>query len=228
MANSTHSSQVQTVLTYIRNQIDSGRLQPGDRLPAERRLAEQLGVGRAYVRTAFQKLEFYGIVKTYPQSGTVIAEHTAQVLEGLISDVLQIDGFDFYSLVHVRVLLEVEAVRLCALNRTEEDLAYIMESLADFERYAETDRRIEKDFAFHNAIARGGHNPVIASLLLVITPDVLDYYLKYKACNTPVDVVCAEHRKMLEHIVSRDADAAEAEIRRHLAGIIEFAGQKKS
>ena len=180
MANSTHSSQVQTVLTYIRNQIDSGRLQPGDRLPAERRLAEQLGVGRAYVRTAFQKLEFYGIVKTYPQSGTVIAEHTAQVLEGLISDVLQIDGFDFYSLVHVRVLLEVEAVRLCALNRTEEDLAYIMESLADFERYAETDRRIEKDFAFHNAIARGGHNPVIASLLLVITPDVLDYYLKYK------------------------------------------------
>ena len=155
MANSTHSSQVQTVLTYIRNQIDSGRLQPGDRLPAERRLAEQLGVGRAYVRTAFQKLEFYGIVKTYPQSGTVIAEHTAQVLEGLISDVLQIDGFDFYSLVHVRVLLEVEAVRLCALNRTEEDLAYIMESLADFERYAETDRRIEKDFAFHNAIARG-------------------------------------------------------------------------
>ncbi len=167
------------------------------------------------MRTAFQKLEFYGIVKTYPQSGTVIAEHTAQVLEGLISDVLQIDGFDFYSLVHVRVLLEVEAVRLCALNRTEEDLAYIMESLDDFERYAETDRRIEKDFAFHNAIARGGHNPVIASLLLVITPDVLD-------------VVCTEHRKMLEHIVSRDADAAEAEIRRHLAGIIEFAGQKKS
>ena len=42
MANSTHSSQVQTVLTYIRNQIDSGRLQPGDRLPAERRLYERL------------------------------------------------------------------------------------------------------------------------------------------------------------------------------------------
>ena len=42
-------------------------------MPAERRLAEMLGVGRAHVRTAFQKLEFYGIVQTFPQSGTVVA-----------------------------------------------------------------------------------------------------------------------------------------------------------
>ena len=50
-------SQVEEVLKYIKEQLYSGRLQPGERLPAERRLAEKLGVGRAHVRTAFQKLE---------------------------------------------------------------------------------------------------------------------------------------------------------------------------
>ena len=49
--------QVETVLKYIKEQLYSGSLQPGERLPA-RRLAEMLGVGRAHVRTAFQKLEF--------------------------------------------------------------------------------------------------------------------------------------------------------------------------
>ena len=51
-------SQVETVLKYIKEQLYTGQLQPGERLPAERRLAERLGVGRAHVRAALQKLEF--------------------------------------------------------------------------------------------------------------------------------------------------------------------------
>lgn len=222
MNNSTHSPQVNTVITHIRSLLDSGRLMPGDRLPAERRMAEQLGVSRAHVRTAFQKLEFYGIARTYPQSGTVIAEQTVQVLEGLISDMLQIDSYDFSSLVYVRVLLEVEAVRLCAANRTENDLASIRFALEECDRYFDTDQQVEKDFAYHHAIARGGHNPVIASLLLIITPDVLSYYRKYNVCQTPKAIVSDEHHEMLAAIENHDSDAAEAVLRRHLKGIIEF------
>ena len=69
MNNSPNIKQVETVLKYIKNELYSGRLQPGERLPAERRLADMLGVGRAHVRAAFQKLEFYGIVQTFPQIG---------------------------------------------------------------------------------------------------------------------------------------------------------------
>ena len=97
-------------------------MQPGERLPAERRLADMLGVGRAHVRAAFQKLEFYGIVQTFPQSGTVVAQEKMQVLERMITDALQIRQYDFASLVYVRVLLEIEAIKLCARNRTAEDL----------------------------------------------------------------------------------------------------------
>ena len=228
MSSSTNSPQVDTVINHIRTLLDSGRLFPGDRLPAERKMSEQLGVSRAHVRTAFQKLEFYGIVKTYPQSGTVVAEHTVHVLEGLISDMLKIDGFDFYSLVHVRVLLEVEAVRLSAKMRTEDDLELMKAACAEFDKYADSDRRVEKDFAFHQAIVRGAHNPVISSLLLVITPDVLTYYQKYQICSVSKENVMKEHRNMLECIIAKDQDGAERCLREHMASIISFAEEEKN
>lgn len=215
-------SQVETVLKHIKEQLYSGRLQPGERLPAERRLAEKLGVGRAHVRAAFQKLEFYGIVQTFPQSGTVVARETMQVLERMITDALQIQQYDFASLVHVRELLETEAVRLCARNRTEEDLAVIEEALAACEASIYSDERVSKDFAYHQALARGAHNPVIASLLLVITPDVLRYYQRYRMCAVPSEEVCFEHRELLRCVREHDETAAAAMLNRHLKSLREF------
>ena len=215
-------SQVETVLKYIKEQLYSGRLLPGERLPAERRLAEKLGVGRAHVRAAFQKLEFYGIVQTFPQSGTVVARETMQVPERMITDALQIQQYDFASLVHVRELLEAEAMRLCARNRTEEDLAAIEEALAACEASFYSDERVSKDFAYHQALARGAHNPVIASLLLVITPDVLRYYQRYRMCAVPSEEVCFEHRELLRCVREHDGEAAVAMLARHLKSLREF------
>ncbi|WP_297409129.1 FCD domain-containing protein [uncultured Alistipes sp.] len=210
------------MLKHIKELLYSGRLEPGERLPAERRLAAQLNVSRAHVRTAFQKLEFFGIVKTYPQSGTVVAQEKMQVLESLITDALKIDKYDFASLVHVRELLEIEAARLCARNRTDEDIANIETALSECESMFHTDQRVSKDFAYHQAIAQGGHNPVIASLLLIITPDVLRYYQKYKVCSVPSEEVFFEHREMLRFIREHDEEAAAAMIRTHLRSLTEF------
>lgn len=218
----SNGNQVDTVLKYIREELYSGRLQPGVRLPAERRLAEQLGVGRAHVRAAFQKLEFYGIVRTYPQSGTVVAQEKMQVLERMITDALRIEPYDFASLVYVRVLLEIEAVKLCARNRTEEDLDAIAAALAECEEKFYTPERVSKDFAYHQALARGAHNPVIASLLLVITPDVLRYYQRYRVCTVPQEEVCFEHRELLRLVRERDEQGAVEMIRRHLRSLKEF------
>lgn len=213
--------QVDTVLKHIKELICNGRLEPGERLPAERRLATQLKVSRAHVRMAFQKLEFFGIVKTYPQSGTVMVQEQMQVLESLITDALKIDQYDFRSLVHVRVLLEVEAVRLCARNRTEADLVNIERALMECENLFNTDQRVNKDFAYHQAIARGSHNPVIASLLLIITPDVLRNYQRYKVCSVPNEEVFFEHRELLRFIREKDEAGAVEMLTQHFASLIE-------
>ena len=221
--NSPNIKQVETVLKYIKNELYSGRLQPGERLPAERRLADMLGVGRAHVRAAFQKLEFYGIVQTFPQSGTVVAQEKMQVLERMITDALQIRQYDFASLVYVRVLLEIEAIKLCARNRTAEDLENIERALEECEAKFYTEERVSKDFAYHQALARGAHNPVIASMLLVITPDVLRYYQRYRVCTVPQEEVYFEHRELLRCVREKDEEGAVAMQRRHLKSLSEFA-----
>ena len=219
----TNIKQVDIVLKHIKEQLYQGRLQPGDRLPAERRLAEKLGVGRTHVRAAFQKLEFYGIVQTFPQSGTVVAQEKMQVLESMITDALRIEQYDFASLVYVRVLLEIEAIKLCARNRTDEDLVAIEEALVECEKGFYTDDRVSKDFAYHQALARGAHNPVIASLLLIITPDVLRYYQRYRVCSVPSEEVCFEHRELLRFVREKDEEGSAKMLRRHFQSLRKFA-----
>src|ERR1700712_782847 len=97
---------VDIIIKQIKDLLISGQLKPGDKLPPERKLSEKFGVGRTPVRDAIRKLEFYGILKTRPQSGTFVAGIGITALEGLISDVLKIDSSSFLSLVETRELLE--------------------------------------------------------------------------------------------------------------------------
>ena len=83
--------------------------------------------------------------------------------------------------------------------------------------------RVSKDFAYHQALARGAHNPVIASMLLVITPDVLRYYQRYRVCTVPQEEVYFEHRELLRCVREKDEEGAVAMQRRHLKSLSEFA-----
>lgn len=96
-------------------------------------------------------------------------------------------------------------------------------ALIELEDKFDTNLRVEKDFAFHQAIAQGGHNPVISSLLLIITPDILKYYQKYKVCAVPQKTVHAEHREMLQKIKDKDKDGMKELVLRHLSNLIDFA-----
>lgn len=225
MHNDPNMPHVEVVIKHIKELLYSGKLLPGEKLPAERRLAEQLGVSRVHVRTALKKLECYGIVKTYPQSGSIISQLKVQALESMITNMLKIEQYDFQSLVEVRIMLEAEAVSLCARNRTAEDIAVIENALAECEEYFGTEHRVDKDFAYHQAIAQGSHNTVLASLLLIITPDILRYYLQSDACGTPQAEVTFEHREMLRCIKEQDEDGARRILLKHLQNIKDFSRQ---
>ncbi len=211
------------VIRYIRDILRSGEVSPGERLPAERKLAEDTGVSRAKVRLALERLESYGVVKTLPQSGTVLSDHSRTALLNQMNSIIDSINFDFASLVNVRTLLEAESVRLCALNHTDEDIEVLRAAFQDFADNQHTPLRDEKDFAFHTAIARCSHNPVIYNLLLMITPDVLSFYRRLSACAVPVETVLEEHRTILELIEKGDAEAASQALRNHFSDIMNFA-----
>ena len=88
-------SPTDKVISKVKELIISGVLKPGDKLPAERKMALDFGFGRTQVREALHKLEFYGIIKTLPQSGSVINGLDINTLDGLISDVLNLQSYDF-------------------------------------------------------------------------------------------------------------------------------------
>lgn len=214
MENSTDEK----VIKYVQQSIESHKLLPGDRLPAERKLAELLDVSRSTVRNAIQKLELYGIVTVVPQSGTFVTSSSKHQIDMLIDNALSIGRYDFKSLMAVRALLEAEALRLCALNHTQQDLDDIVAAYADFEQNINTERRQEADFNFHLMISKGSHNPVIHSMLLSIIPDTLRYYKKWALCRGTDARTRAEHRDMVNYITSGGSHESSREIiDRHLS-----------
>ena len=215
---------VDKIIRQLRNLITSGQLKAGDKLPSERKLSEKLGVSRSYVRVALQKLEFYGILKTLPQSGTVVAGIGMTALEGLISDVLKIENNDFASLVETRVLLETETAKLAASRRTEEDIVEIKKALKAYEEIVRKGiPAVEQDLMFHLKIAEASKNSVLKSLMLIITPDIIKSFNKLDVCKDGrFYASLEEHEIIVEHIINQNPEAAAAAMNTHLQDVVEY------
>ena len=215
---------VDKIIKQIRHQIASGELKPDDKLPPERKLADHLGVGRGPVREAIRKLEFYGILKTLPQSGTVVAGMGLKALEGLITDVLKLETSDFASLVETRVILEVNAVQLAAKRRTEDDIVELKQALKEYEnKITQGVSAVEEDLLFHLKIADASKNKAMKSFMLIIIPDIIKNFIDLNVCDSSGMVKrIEEHREILNHVINQDVASAGEAMRKHLDDVLHF------
>jgi len=215
---------VDKIMGQIRNLISSGQLNPGDRLPSERKLAEKLGVGRTHVRDAIAKLEFYGILKTMPQSGTVVEGIGITALEGLITDVLKLEESEFVDLVETRTLLETQAARMAAQRRTTDDIINMKNALDAYEAKVKNGLpAVEEDLLFHLTIAEAGGNAVLKSLMLIITPDIVKSFQKLDVCKDGRFYrSLEEHKEILEYIVNQKPELAAKAMEEHLQDVIDY------
>ena len=212
------------IIRQIKELLISGRLKPGDKLPPERKLSEQFAVGRTPVREALRKLEFYGILKTRPQSGTYVASIGVSALESLIADVLKIDSPSFMSLVETRVLLEESSIRFACQRRTDDDILQLEISLNAYLAKANRGiKAVEEDLMFHLTIADLSKNKVLKSLLLIIIPDIISNYSVFKVCDTVTNKALNEHKQLFECIKKGDAEKGAATMKEHLKGVTDFA-----
>ncbi len=215
---------VDKIIRQIRNLITSGQLNAGDRLPPERKLALRLGVSRTHVRDAIRKLEFYGILKTLPQSGTVVSGMGITALEGLITDVLKLEKTDFSSLVETRVILETHGAKLAAERRTSEDIIEIKKALIAYEdQVRKGGSAVEEDLMFHLKIAEASKNAVLKSLMLIITPDIVNSFIQYRVCDEQANnKVFKEHNAIFQHIIEGNREEASKAMEKHLRDVVEF------
>ena len=215
---------VDKIINQIKELISSGQLKSGDRLPSERMLCDRFGVGRTAVREALQKLEFYGILKTMPQSGTIVAGLGETALVGLINNVLELHQEDFRSLMEARFVLEIESARLAAKRATSQDVAAMEEAHRLFaEKVQIDDAGIEEDHMFHLRIAEASKNSILKSLLLFTVSDMISFAHEYDICRDKrYKDALKEHQTILDYIKQGKADQAGEAMRNHLKSNFDY------
>ena len=204
----------------LRSRIDSGALQPGQRLPTELALAAQYAVSRTVVREAVSRLRSAGLLVARQGSGVFVAALDAA--RSLDFDVAVLANLDaVLEVVEVRRTLEAEVAALAASRATPAQRTAISLALAQVDAsVASGSAAVEEDLAFHRAIADAAGNPQFPRLLrhlaqylrTAMTVTRLNESLKaeYRA------EVRQEHRVIVEAILARDADAARAAAAEHM------------
>lgn len=212
------------IITNIRDLINLKNLEPGDKLPAERVLSEKFEVSRSNLREAIQKLEFYGILKSIPQSGTFVANIGVIAMNGMIEDILRLDDPDFKSLVETRILLELKTVRLAALRRTEEDLKQLKTALDAYsKKVLNGEDAVQEDLLFHLAIAKASGNSTMNTFMLIITPEIITNFEKYHVCDKSLATQgINEHQEIYDAIKNQKPKLAKEKMKAHFSVLYQY------
>lgn len=205
------------IIAGIRDLINYKNLEPGDKLPSERMLSEKFEVSRGNVREAIQKLEFYGLLKSRPQSGTFVANIGVIAMNGMIEDILRLDEPDFKSLVETRILLELKTASLAATRRTDDDLAKMHDALQAYkDKVINGEDAVQEDLLFHLAIAKASGNSTMNTFMLIITPEIITNFQKHHVCDAGLSQRgITDHQAIYDAILNKDPKLAKQKMKEH-------------
>lgn len=154
-------------------------LRPGDRLPAERDLARELGVSRASVAQALVALEILGVVSVRHGNGAVTG---SLISDQQVADALRAHAKRLPDIIEARSALEVKLAALAVERRTDADLQAIDDALAAMAADLDAGGRgIEGDEEFHAAVTAAGYSPLLARLMREISGLILETGLSHSA-----------------------------------------------
>lgn len=221
----TENQEIQNeIISQIRDLMNHKNLEPGDKLPSERMLSDKFDVSRTNVREAINRLEFYGLLKSKPQSGTFVADIGQVAMNGMIADILRLEEPDFKSLVETRILLELKTVRLAAQRRTDKDLTQMKNALDAYsEKVNNGEDAVQEDLLFHLAIAKASGNSTMNTFMLTITPEIITNFEKYHVCDKGLAFRgVQEHKEIFDAIKEKDPQLAKQKMKIHFKTLYQY------
>jgi len=208
------------IAEQIRGELVSRRLRAGDRLPAERALAEQFGVSRNTLREALRSLENSGLLRLQKGAtgGAFVRESTGDAIITGLRDMFHLGAIRPAHLTEARVMIESIAVRVACERATPEDIDALNANIASAERAA----REKIDFyhqaaihlEFHRILARATKNPVMVIVMEALI-DVMQHFIRAIGQKRNPWVI-PSRRRFMKHFAAGDSDAAVAEMEQHL------------
>jgi GntR family transcriptional repressor for pyruvate dehydrogenase complex len=206
------------IVQQIEDSVLNGSLKPGDQLPAERDLAQRLGVSRTAVREAVKALREKGLVEAYSGRGTFITDGTSQAARqsfDLMIKIGQQEGAPH--LAELRLILEPGIAALAATRIQEPELVAMREAVAVMDRaQKDPEAYIEADLDFHLALAEAVANPLILSLIDSIVGLLREQRMKIFNVEGGPQRGQIHHKRILEAVERHDPEMAQSAMRSHL------------
>lgn len=197
----------------------SGGVEPGERMPSERQLAEAFGVGRSSMREALKALTLLGLVEVRHGDGTYLMRDDSALLPRVIEWGLFLGEQRTLDLVEARQKIEADIAGLAAARRDEADLAELSRLLTRMEQLShETGppgEFVDVDVAFHLRVAEASHNTALRDILSGIQA-LLRVWIARVIVAGHRDTSYQEHVPILAAIVAGDVAAAEAAMAAHM------------
>jgi GntR family transcriptional repressor for pyruvate dehydrogenase complex len=208
---------VEVVLGRIRRMIDAGELKPGDRLPAERDLAQRFSMSRPSLRAALHSLAGMGLLQFRHGSGTYITEGPPVLSEGPLALLASLHGFTDDEMFEARMQLEVGVAGLAAkratlahLTKMRAEIAGMAKAMHDPHAY------LVHDIDFHRTIATASSNPILGALVEMVSNILYRQRRQTVARARDLGPSLAMHRRIFRAIAAHDPERARDAMNQHL------------
>lgn len=221
------------IFEQLQTIILQNKLNPGDKLPSERKLAQMLGASRASIREVVGIMDAKGMVQVRHGKSTIICDIFNEPISKPLEEIILNSDALVEQVIAVRQILEVEATRLAAIARTDAELEAIKQAYqvtkttsdkADIEAF------VKADTHFHITIGEASHNIILTQLIKSISALISQNIYK-SVTNLKDDVNWAknlqkQHLDIVNAIAEQNPDRAKTTASDHLDYVLQY--HKKS
>ena len=228
-------SVVQQVINALTDAMINRELRPGDKIPTEAEMAENMGVGRNSIREAIKILVYLGVLEIRRAEGTFVCEGFSEsMIDPMIYGII-LDKEDSYeNLMELREMIEVGVLQLAMAKVQEEELKSLKEKLGHMKTAIEAGpENVENAFwadnEFHDAICNIGKNPLVNKINQVVR--VLTYSMRFTTVETMIKTgrgqeLYEAHQKIYEMIENKVTDNLNMAVRKTYFSEIPFANRE--
>ena len=206
----------QSIVEQVKQLIQEGRLRAGQKLPSERELSAQLGVGRSSVREATSAMLALGIIEIRPGEGAFICPNFPQSMLECVDWSTLIGTQGPGDLFEARTAIETSTARLAALRATAEDRVRLCQLVERMASAADLHEFVEYDIAFHLALAEASKNLVLRDVIDSIHNLVQASMLQVLQSEELRGLSVQQHRNLCQAIERGSPKEAEQIMRAHL------------
>ena len=217
------------VVEYVKSEILSGRLKPGDRLPSERELAEKLRSSRNSVREGLRVLDNIGVVSSQHGSGNYISLNFDETMTEVLSFMYLLKGIHEDQLTEFRRSIEVEAYYLASERITDQQKAELKEHLDKLETVRTENARVRHDREIHQILVTASGNDFLITNYMALN-NFIDRYIRSmrsRIINGMNDqhLLAKAHRDLVEGMLEGDLEKGISGLKRHFEYIRIYGGE---